>query len=127
MTVADRTLTKPIHTRFEDLSASYQFECAHGIPMSVHERYEQQLSLLREELRGQKTSCCLGEVLKRIGAVDEQRLANALSMQTANGRKKLLGEILIDLGWVDEERIRRAVEEQAATRPTVTEAVKQLS
>ncbi|MFC2100186.1 hypothetical protein ACFLSF_05095, partial [Candidatus Bipolaricaulota bacterium] len=49
---------------------------------------------------------------KRMGAVDEEQLASALSMQMANGRKKLLGEILVDLGWVDEATIRHAVDLQ---------------
>ena len=127
MITAGRAATKPVEQRFEDLSSSYRFECAHGIPMSVRQRYELRLSRLREELRNQQTSCRLGDVLKRIGAVDEERLANALRIQRANGTEKLLGEVLIDLGWVDEETIRRAVKEQAATQRIVTETGMQSS
>lgn len=112
MRAAERAILKPIQQQFESLSSSYRFECSHGIPTSVRERYEWRLSRLREELRSRKTLCYLGDVLKRMGAVDEERLASALSIQMANGRKKLLGEILVDLGWVDEETIRRAVDIQ---------------
>ena len=56
----------------------------------------------------------LGDVLRRIGAVDEKRLTDALSVQAASGGGKLLGEILIDLGWASEQAVRQAAELQAA-------------
>ena len=112
MRTAEGPILKPIQQQFESLSSSYRFECSHGIPTSVRERYEWRLSRLREELRSRKTSCYLGEVLKLIGALDQERLTSALSLQRANGGKQLLGEILIDLGWVDEKTIRRAVDIQ---------------
>lgn len=82
--------------------------------MSVHERYERQLSSLRRTLRSVPTPCRLGDVLQRMGAVDEEHLTNALGVQAASGGGKLLGEILIDLGWASEQAIRHAAELQAA-------------
>jgi hypothetical protein len=112
MTAASGAVSKPTCQKFEDLSSAYRLERAQGIPMSVRERYERRLALLREDLRHQGTSCRMGDVLKRLGAIDEERLADALALQKASGGKKLLGEILVDLGWVDEGKIRQAVEIQ---------------
>ena len=112
MRTAESSLAKPIQQQFESLSLAYRFECSHGIPTSVRKRYELRLARIREELRARKTSCYLGEVLKLIGALDQERLESALIIQRENGGKKLLGEILIDLGWVDERMIRRAVDIQ---------------
>jgi len=81
-----------------DVSSAYRFECARGIPMSVHERYQCWLAERRAKLRDRSTSCRIGDLLRRIGAVDEDDLAEALQIQQECGRAKLLGETLIDLG-----------------------------
>lgn len=101
--------------RFEDLVASYRFEEARGIPMSVRERYERRLSDLRVVLRDRRNQKRLGEVLQRMGAVDEAQISNALAVQHAEAGQRLLGEILTDLGLVDEQTIRRALEVQTRT------------
>jgi hypothetical protein len=85
------------------------------------------MSQLRQELRTRKTSCYLGDVLNRMGAIDEQQLARALDIQMESGRNKLLGEILVDLGWINETMLRHAVEEQAAVRGSVCEIASQPS
>lgn len=113
-TIGERPLSRALSCEFEDLAASYRSECAHGVPMSVHERYGRQLRSLREELRSVQTPFRLGDVLRRMGAVDNEHLADALAMQSASGGEKLLGEILIDLAWASEQTIRRAAELQAA-------------
>jgi len=112
--VGERTAMGSIGRELDDLAASYRSECAHGVPMSVHERYERQLGTLRRTLRSVPTPCRLGDVLKHMGAVDEQRLTDALSVQAVSESGKLLGEILIDLGWASEQAIRQAAELQAA-------------
>ena len=109
-------LTRSVSQEFEDLATSYRSECAQGIPMSVHERYERRLTVLRKELRSRGAPCRLGDVLRGMGALDEKRLASALSIQSARGGERLLGEILIDLGWVDEQAVRRAVAVQAESQ-----------
>lgn len=112
MSTPIRPLRGQVQERFDALSSLYRFECAHGIPTSVRKRYEMRLAYLRKDLRKSETSCLLGQVLLRVGAIDEKRLAKALVLQQEGGKKKLLGELLIDLGWVDEQTIRRAVNEQ---------------
>ena len=101
-----------LHQRFEDLSSQYRFDCSNGITISVRQEYELRLERIREELRGRKTSCYLGEVLKAIGALGEEKLSDALAKQREGGGKKLLGEILVDLGWVHEKTLRRAADIQ---------------
>ena len=91
--------------------------------MSVHERYVRQLRSLREELRSVRMPCRLGDVLRRMCAVDNEHLAAALARQSASGGEKLLGEILIDLGWASEQTIRRAVELQAEAHKEATASV----
>jgi hypothetical protein len=113
--IGEHPITSSISREFDDLAASYRSECAHGVPMSVHERYGRQLDSLREELRSTRMPYRLGDVLRRMGAVDEKRLTDALGVQAASGDGKLLGEILIDLGWASEQAIRQAAELQAAT------------
>ena len=113
MRLSTQETARPILDQFEDLSVAYRLECEQGIPMSVHERYERRLARLRQELRSRGTSCRLGDVLKRMGSLDDERLADALRIQSSSGGKKLLGEILIELGWASEQTIRRAVEAQA--------------
>jgi hypothetical protein len=112
--IGERPVTKSIAREFDELASSYRSECAHGIPMSVHERYGRQLDSLRKKLRSVPTPCRLGDVLRQMGAVDENRLTDALGVQAASGGGKLLGEILIDLGWASEQAIRQAAELQAA-------------
>jgi hypothetical protein len=112
--IGEHPVASSISREFDDLAASYRSECAHGVPMSVHERYGRQLSSLRRTLRNVPTPCRLGDVLKHMGAVDEKRLTDALGVQAASENGKLLGEILIDLGWASEQAIRQAAELQAA-------------
>ncbi|MDD5646799.1 MAG: hypothetical protein PHW86_06480 [Candidatus Bipolaricaulis sp.] len=105
-----------ISEAFDEIAAAYRAECAAGIPMSVHERYERRLTSLRAELRSTPTQRMLGDVLRSMEVVDDQQLADALRAQAAGGGAKLLGEILIDLGWATEQAIRQAVERQSAAR-----------
>ncbi len=115
MALAAGTPARSIHKQFEALLASYRLESQRGIPMSVHQRYEDRLAHLREELRNRKAACPIGEVLKRMGAVDEEGLASALRTQEANGKRRLLGEILVDLGWVDRSAVKAAVSVQTTS------------
>ncbi len=110
--IGERPVTRSVAREFDDVAASYRSECAHGVPMSVHERCERRLASLRGELRSRHTPERLGEVLRGMGVLSDKQLGEALGIQREGGRTKLLGEILIDLGWVDEEAIRRAVEAQ---------------
>ncbi len=111
--IDERPYSGALSCEFEDLAASYRSECAHGVPMSVHERYGRQLRSLRQELRSVRMPCRLGDVLRSMCAVDNEHLAAALARQSASRGEKLLGEILIDLGWASEQTIRHAVELQA--------------
>ena len=93
-----QSFERPDPLRLERLTAAYRLECAHGISTSVRKRYEWRLLQVREVLRRRpQTAARLGEALTRIEAVDEERLADALSIQRASSGTKLLGEILMDL------------------------------
>lgn len=118
MALAGGTPTRLVHQRFDELVDAYRAHSAGGSSLTVCRQYEQQLGLLRDELRCRKSTCRLGELLRRMGAIDELRLGDALAIQQKDGRQRLLGEILVDLGWSSEETIRRAVEIQAASATT---------
>ncbi|MGB2983314.1 MAG: hypothetical protein WBC63_05565, partial [Candidatus Bipolaricaulia bacterium] len=123
-------LSDPAGRRFDDLRAAYRFEQAHGgVPISVRKRYEQRLNRLRAQLRQrQPAGCRLGDVLKRIGAIDDAQLQQALVAQTLVKKKWLLGEILVGLGKIDEETLHLAVGIQqealtAGARSVVSDSV----
>jgi len=100
-----------VELNYERLQTEYEEKIVRGIPMSVHERYRNELAGLREELRAEPHNRRLGEILLDMGAIDEHMLSQALTQQKTN-EEKLLGEILVDQGCVDIETVRRAIKEQ---------------
>jgi hypothetical protein len=101
-----------VELSYEKLHSEYEEKIARGIPMSVHERYQDELAGLRVRLQEKSHVEKLGELLLEFGAIDEARLSQALVVQKTNARKRLLGEILVDRGWVDKGMIDRAIRRQ---------------
>jgi len=97
---------------YERLAAEYRAQEARGIPMSVREWYERKLAELRAELRGSQHRRPLGEILIEMGAIDQEKLEQALAQQQAEGGLRLLGEILVEKGWADESTIQLALQRQ---------------
>lgn len=71
-------------------------------------------SQIREALREQLADARLGQILVRIGAVDDASLSAALATQSGQGG--LLGELLVEAGACDPEQITWALSQQNAEK-----------
>ena len=84
--------------------------------MSVHERYRNTLAEMRfriREGRDSKTGKRLGDLLVAQGALDQEKLQQALTEQQQRGKGELLGEVLVALGLIKEEALLSALQVQA--------------
>lgn len=71
------------------------------------------------------TMSSIGEVLRMLGLVDADRLAEAVVIHKATGMR--LGEVVVGKGWATEEQIAEAMDFQAQLRGAGTwEAVMEL-
>jgi len=114
-----------VELEYEHLYREYLDQARRGIPMSVREWYEQKLNQIRLELSKIAHTRPLGEVLIEMGALDEGKLAQALSEQRTEGRRRLLGEILVAHGWVDEETLSQALRVQVSEKVSCDSVYKQ--
>ena len=100
---------------FEEVRKEYAVEDARGIPMSVREWYENALSEMRRTIRQTRSVHIgkkLGELLVEQGALDQEKLQQALAEQRQRGKGELLGEVLVALGLVQEETLLSALQMQ---------------
>lgn len=84
--------------------------------MSVHDRYRNALAEMRfkiREMRKDTKGKKLGELLVETGALDQERLQQALAEQRQRGKGELLGEVLMTLGLIKEEALLSALQVQA--------------
>jgi len=99
----------------EEIKEEYREKEAIGIPMSVRERYERALAEIRRRIREARRirgGKRLGELLVEQGALDRERLQQALTEQKARGKGELLGEVLVALGLIKEETLLAALRMQ---------------
>ena len=115
---------------FERVRREYAVQAARGTPMSVHARYGNALGEMRRQIREARNGAKgkkLGELLVETGALDQQRLQQALDEQEQRDTGELLGEILLELGLINEETLLSALQTQAnsdvAARRTDDEAI----
>jgi hypothetical protein len=104
---------RPPERTYEELLAEYTARDAQGIPVSVRERYEKSLTLLRSQLRRKPHSRRIGQILLEMGAIDQEALGKALGQQLEEGGGPLLGEVLRKHGWTDTKAISNAARRQA--------------
>ena len=112
MALAGGVPLRGIQERYVQLLAEYRLQCAEGVVPSVRAQYERRLAALRDQLRSWESPHKLGDILMRLGAIDNARLEQALEIQSTQEKSRLLGEVLVDLGWVDESTVHQAVEVQ---------------
>jgi len=101
---------------FEQVRQEYAVQDARGIPMSVHDRYRKALTEMRFKIREARNGAKgkrLGELLVEQGALDQEKLQQALDEQQQRGKGELLGEILTMLGLIKEETLHSALSLQA--------------
>ena len=102
---------------FEQVRQDYAVEDARGIPMSVHDRYRKALAEMRfkiREGRNGREGKRLGELLVEQGALDQEKLQQALAEQQQRGKGELLGEVLEALGLIKEETLHSALQMQVS-------------
>ena len=102
---------------FEQVRQDYAVEDARGIPMSVHDRYRKALAEMRFKIREARNGASgkrLGELLVEQGALDQEKLQQALAEQQQRGKGELLGEILTTLGLIKEETLLSALQMQVS-------------
>ena len=100
---------------FEQVRQDYAVEDARGIPMSVHDRYRNALAEMRfkiREARNGRAGKKLGELLVETGALDQEKLQQALAEQQQRGKGELLGEVLEALGLIKEETLHSVLRMQ---------------
>jgi len=71
------------------------------------------MSILEEYFEREKR---LGEILVDLGALDPERVEEALREQEAEGRRRRIGEILMEKGWVRSQDVERALIIQSRVR-----------
>ena len=101
---------------FEEVREEYGRKDERGIPMSVRERYENELREIRHQIRGSNRSGGkrLGEMLVGMGALEQEELERGLTEQQRKGKGELLGEVLVALGIIKKEALLSALRMQVS-------------
>jgi hypothetical protein len=101
---------------FEEVREEYRRKDERGIPMSVRERYENELTEMRHKIRESNRSRGkrLGEMLVGMGVLDQEELEHGLTEQQQRGKGELLGEVLVALGLIKEEALLSALRMQVS-------------
>ena len=110
--------TKIAILEFEELRREYKMKDARGTAMSVRERYEKDLTEIRDRIRKEQIGEVgkrLGEILVETGALDQATLQRGLAEQLLRGNGELLGEVLLSLNLIEEETLLSALHMQATT------------
>ena len=99
---------------FEEVREEYRRKDERGIPMSVRELYENELTEMRHQIRGSNRSRGkrLGEMLVGMGVLGQEELERGLTEQQQRGKGELLGEVLLTLGLIKKETLLSALQIQ---------------
>lgn len=88
---------------FAQIQVLYWKEAQRGTPMSVHQRYRQALTRLRQDAQSVRLPKPVGERLVERGLVTAEALNRALENQSHSNPRKLVGEILMEQGVLQPE------------------------